>query len=91
VRVLQRLRVDRPRRDVDELALVLPVVLHPDARDEVHRLLDHGWEIIEVVAERARLLLRAALAKADVQPAARQDVEGGAALGDLHRMIHVRR
>ena len=80
-----------PWRDAHELALVLPVVLHPEARHEVHGLFDHRREVLEPVAEGAGLLLGAALAEAHVEPAVRQDVERGGALCDLHRVVHRRR
>ncbi len=88
VRVLPRLGVDRATRDVDELAVVLDLVLHQDLRDEVHRLVDLLRQIVQVVAECAGLLLRAALAHAEVHAALREDVERRDALGDLHRVVH---
>jgi hypothetical protein len=70
---------------------MLDDVLHPEARNETHRFVDHRGKLGEVVAECSRLLLGAALAETDMQPAPRQDIERGAALGHLHRMVHLRR
>ena len=46
---------------------------------------------VDVVAEGAGLLLGAALAEADLEPAVGQDVERRAALGDLDRVVHLHR
>src|SRR5262249_32749838 len=77
VRVLQWLRVDRSRRDVDVPAVVLDDVLDPEAGDEPHSLVDDRPELLELVAERARLLPGATLPEADVEPTAAEDVERG--------------
>ena len=58
---------------------------------EPHRLFDHRPKSGDVVAEGAGLLLGAALAEADLEPAIGQDVERRAALGDLDRVVHLDR
>jgi hypothetical protein len=88
VRVLVRSRDDRPRRDVDQLAVVLELRLAPHARDHARGLLELRGNLAHLGLEGARLLGCTPLADAEVQPALAQDVEHRDPLRHLDRMIH---
>ena len=89
VRVLERLGVDRTRRDVDQVRVIFEVALLPHLRDHIHRLVDLRRDQLHRRVERAGFLPRAALADAEMQPALAQQVKRGDALGHLDRMVHL--
>ncbi|MNF61784.1 hypothetical protein D3C84_434450 [compost metagenome] len=91
VRVLVGLGMDGTLGDLHEVAVMLDLVLHEHLRDQVHGFVDLRLQGGQVVAEGAGFLLGAALAHAEVHTALGQQVEGGDALGDFHRVVHRRR
>ncbi|MCY1222809.1 hypothetical protein D9M72_349140 [compost metagenome] len=77
--------------DLHVFAVMFDLVLHEHLRDQVHGFVDLRLQGGQVVAEGAGFLLGAALAHAKVHAALGQEVEGGDALGHLHRVVHGRR
>ena len=85
---LIRLRVDRARRNIDDVALMLEIAVQPHLRNHVHGFVDLRRQILNFLTESAGFLLRAALADAEMQPALGQDIQCRDALGDLDRVVH---
>ena len=77
LRLLDRLRVEHHRLEVEELAVVLDHVLGPQAPADVDRLVDPAAARGEVEAGRVPLLLEPARADPELHPTAGQHVERG--------------
>ena len=77
LRLLDGLRVEHHRGEVEELAVVLHHVLGPEAATDVDGLVDPAATGVEVEAGGVPLLLEPAGADAELHPSARDHVEGG--------------
>ena len=89
VRLLHRLRQHVALGHREAAALPRHVPVAPQLRQHAHELVPGLLGVVGVGVEAAELGPRRAARGADLEPAARDDVERGAPLGDADRVVHL--